>query len=238
MLARTASVAFALFLIAGVPFLSLDTIRRPEIRLAPRSLIYLSAVFSQWVLTLICGALVIWRPASLIVSGLRLCPANVFLKWTLLVALAGIGSLLVVILAEERGWWPRETEITHLLMPESKREKLMALSLVAPTAGICEEFLYRGFLLSEFYRWCHSLWGALVLSSIVFALAHLYQGRLGALRVGFLGALLAWPAVVTGSLYPSMTAHFLIDAAALLWLGPRFLKANPREPDLAGGPEV
>jgi hypothetical protein len=43
-------------------------------------------------------------------------------------------------------------------------------------------------------------------------------------RAGLLGALLAWPVVQMGSLYPSMTAHFLIDAVALLWLGPKFLR--------------
>ena len=41
---------------------------------------------------------------------------------------------------------------------------------------------------------------------------------------GLLGALLAWPVVEMGSLYPSMTAHFLIDAVALLWLGPKFVR--------------
>jgi len=43
------------------------------------------------------------------------------------------------------------------------------------------------------------------------------------LRALLVVCLLAWPAVQTGSLYPSMTAHFLIDAVALLWLGPKFV---------------
>jgi membrane protease YdiL (CAAX protease family) len=34
---------------------------------------------------------------------------------------------------------------------------------------------------------------------------------------------LAVPVIRTGSLWPSIAAHFLIDAVALAWLGPRFL---------------
>lgn len=46
------------------------------------------------------------------------------------------------------------------------------------------------------------------------------------IRAAALGALLAWPVVRTGSLYPAMAVHFLIDAAVLGWLGPRMLKAE------------
>jgi membrane protease YdiL (CAAX protease family) len=39
-------------------------------------------------------------------------------------------------------------------------------------------------------------------------------------RAGMLGALLAYPVVRFGSLYPAMLAHWMIDAVALVWLGP------------------
>ena len=42
-------------------------------------------------------------------------------------------------------------------------------------------------------------------------------------RASLLGALLAYPVIHFGSLYPSMLAHGLIDAVALAWLGPKFL---------------
>jgi membrane protease YdiL (CAAX protease family) len=41
-------------------------------------------------------------------------------------------------------------------------------------------------------------------------------------------ARLTIPVIRLGSLYPSMAAHFLIDAVALAWLGPRFLKEDQR----------
>lgn len=227
MLPKVASLLFALFLIAGVPTLSFETLRQRELHLVPRRLLYLSAVLSQWLLAAVCAVIVVWSPGALVVAGFRLCPAASFVRWTLIVACIGVGGSLLTLLAEERGWWPEETEITRLLMPVTAREKLMGLTLLAPTAGICEEFLYRGFLISTLYAWLHSLGWAWALSSAIFAAAHLYQGRLGVLRVGVLGAVLAWPAVATGSLYPSMAAHFLIDAVALLWMGPRSLRGRP-----------
>jgi membrane protease YdiL (CAAX protease family) len=45
-------------------------------------------------------------------------------------------------------------------------------------------------------------------------------------RAALLGGLLAYPMVHLGSLYPSMVAHFLIDALALAWLGPKFLRQD------------
>jgi len=62
------------------------------------------------------------------------------------------------------------------------------------------------------------LWAWLA-SSVAFGLAHCYQGWSGMIRAGLLGALLAYPVVRYGSLYPSMLAHWMIDTGALLWLG-------------------
>ena len=44
------------------------------------------------------------------------------------------------------------------------------------------------------------------------------------LRAAVLGALLAYPVVRLGSICPSVAAHFLIDAIALVWLGPKMLR--------------
>jgi membrane protease YdiL (CAAX protease family) len=50
-------------------------------------------------------------------------------------------------------------------------------------------------------------------------------------RAAVLGALLTVPLVRTGSLYPSIAAHFLIDAVALVWLGPKFMKRPHNFPE-------
>jgi membrane protease YdiL (CAAX protease family) len=132
----------------------------------------------------------------------------------------------LVIALERFGWWPDESDLVHLLIPRTRLEKLLAVCLVAPTAAFCEELLYRGFLFTALLAWTDSVAWALIISSAGFALAHAYQGFHGMARTALLGALLTVPLIRTGSLFPSMAAHFLIDAVALAWLGPKFLRAE------------
>ena len=133
---------------------------------------------------------------------------------------------------ERAGWWPEESELVRLLIPETRREKVWAVFAVSTTAALCEEFLYRGILLAVLVEWLHSVPWAWVISSLAFGMAHVYQGASGALRAAALGALLAYPVLHLGTLYPSMAAHFVVDAVALAWLGPKFL---PRKQEIDGG---
>jgi membrane protease YdiL (CAAX protease family) len=139
-----------------------------------------------------------------------------------LVALS-VAGLRFGLFLESRGWWPAEAELVYLLIPKTRQEKFWSVVLLAPTAALCEEFLYRGFLLAQLTQWVSSGAGAWAASSLVFGLAHIYQGWHGMVRAALLGALLAYPVIHLGSLYPSMLAHGLIDALALAWLGPKFL---------------
>jgi len=224
MLSSVVRMVFSLLLIVGVPFLSWRSARPEQLEGIPKTALYFSAVVSQWVLAAI-GALVVfvaWPAWSDV--GLGPVAGSSFLKWTLLVSLASVAGLGFFLLLEQRGWWPEESEMVRRLMPQNGREMLWAVLGLAPTAGLCEEFLYRGILLAEATAWFHSVAWGVVVSSVAFGLAHSYQGLNGMVRAGLLGALLAWPVVQLGSLYPSMTAHFLIDAVALLWLGPKFVK--------------
>jgi membrane protease YdiL (CAAX protease family) len=104
---------------------------------------------------------------------------------------------------------------------------LWCIFILAPTAALCEEYLYRGLLFSQLSGWFHSVSWSWVISSVIFGLAHVYQGLSGVVRAAVLGALLAYPVVRLGSLYPSMAAHLLIDAVALAWLGPALLRRRP-----------
>jgi CAAX protease family protein len=230
-----AEVSFALLLAVGVPVLAYITARRPEIHQIPRLALYLSAVISQWVLALVGGLVVLATGRGFAGAGFRGLPIGEFLRWTLLLVIVALALLAIWLLLEHFGWWPEESNLVRLLIPETASEKVWAAVLVAPTAALCEEFLYRGFLLSRLSEWLNSGWWALVLSSVIFALAHIYQGPSGMARVALLGALLAYPVLRLESLYPSMAAHFVIDAVALLWLGPCFLEPKaPSELGLGG----
>ncbi len=224
MLLNLVRITFSLFLIAGVPALSWRSARPSELREIPKTSLYFSALVSQWALALMGAVVVIlsWPGASR--AGFQTIAFSGFLRWTLLLTVLAVLGLGFFLLLEHWGWWPKESEVVRILIPENTREKLWALFGLSPTAGICEEFLYRGFLLAEATGWFHSVFWGVVVSSVAFGLAHIYQGVNGIFRAALLGALLAYPVVRMGSLYPSMTAHFLIDGIALLWLGPKFVE--------------
>ena len=224
MFASVVRIAFSALLIVGVPLLSWRSARPEQVQGIPKPALYFSAVLSQWILAAVGTLVVLFAGPEWLKVGLAPVSGGVFVEWTLVLALVSVAGLGLVLLLERRGWWPEEPEMVRILMPQTRRERWWAVLGLAPTAGLCEEFLYRGFLLAEASAWFHSAGWGVAASSAAFGLAHSYQGVNGMVRAGLLGALLAWPVVHTGSLYPSTTAHFLIDAVALLWLGPKFLR--------------
>ena len=229
MASRVASVLFILFLVVGVPTLSLSTARDRRLHQMARLDLYVSAAISQWVLAVVGVVVFLLGSLSAFSVGFRkLAPAPAFISAGALVALSMAGILLSLIL-ERRGWWPAESELTYLLIPRTRREKAWSLLLLVPTAALCEEFLYRGLLLAQINQWLRSGVWACAVSSLAFGLAHAYQGWSGMVRASLLGALLAYPVIHFGSLYPSMLAHGLIDALALVWLGPKFLGGERRD---------
>jgi membrane protease YdiL (CAAX protease family) len=90
------------------------------------------------------------------------------------------------------------------------RAELAVFILVALTAGVWEELLYRGFLIWFLAPLTGSI-GAVVLSSLVFGLGHIYQGTKGVLFTSAIGLLFAAAFVLTHSLWWLMAAHALID---------------------------
>lgn len=230
MLARTLDIAFALVLLIAVPVLSFLTARRPELRLIPRVDLYVSAVLSQWILTTMAiGLVLLGGGVGLASAGMRSLPAGQFGIWAAGLSLGTLAGLGLMMALESRGLWPPDSDLVEILIPRTTREKLLAVFLVAPTAAFCEELLYRGFLFTRLLDWSGSATWALVISSLGFGLAHAYQGVHGMVRAAVLGALLTVPLVRTGSIYPAIAAHFVIDAVAFAWLGPRFLKPKPPE---------
>jgi uncharacterized protein len=222
---------FVLFLVAGVPVLSFTTARPSRIRSIPRPALYISAVFSQGLLAAL-GIVVAWVTVpSFSAVGIRAISPRIFLGWTSLLTLACLAAIAMMAVLERLGWWPQESEISFLLLPATRREKMLAVLLVAPSAGFCEEFLYRGYLLPQLSHYFSSQAGGWMASSIAFGLAHSYQGISGMLQAGMLGALLACPMVRLGSVYPSMAAHFIVDGLLLAWLGRKLLYPSSEPPE-------
>jgi membrane protease YdiL (CAAX protease family) len=95
------------------------------------------------------------------------------------------------------------------LAPQTPREDRL-FDMVAITAGVCEEILYRGLLLATLVSLVGT-WPAVAITSLIFGLGHAYQGISGIAKTGLVGLVLAWFTVSSGSLYIAIVLHAVID---------------------------
>ena len=99
-------------------------------------------------------------------------------------------------------------KLVHFL-PQNDRDYKHFIG-VSITAGIVEEFLYRGFAfwyLAQFMP----MWGVVLVSSIAFGLGHTYQGTSGVAKVTLVGIAFGIFYVLTGSIWLPMLAHAILD---------------------------
>ncbi len=106
---------------------------------------------------------------------------------------------------------------TLALLPRTAAERRL-FTVVGLTAGICEEWLYRGFFLAVVTAAAPGLpVGVLVVvAAIAFGTAHAYQGASGVATTGVLGGVLAALYLQTGSLLLPVLLHVAIDLRFLL----------------------
>jgi CAAX protease family protein len=104
-------------------------------------------------------------------------------------------------------------KLANRLLPVNLLEYLPYAAL-AITAGVCEEFVYRGFAVAAFSQAGLPLWLVVIVSSMLFGLAHAYQGRSGIISTGTFGVILALGRVWFGNLVPVMIWHAGLDLAA------------------------
>ncbi len=178
----------------------------------PRLPVYISTIISLWVLAFgaITAAAYSHFTAGLI--GLRPLPTTLLMTWTVF----GLSSALLLY-AISRYFDVKESPLLYQLLPQSFTERA-AFVLLSFTAGICEELVFRGFLIAALTAAFGSTPGAVAVSSLLFGLLHVYQGVIGVGRATLLGLVLALPFVATGSILPSVVIHILIDVIAGLWL--------------------
>ena len=112
------------------------------------------------------------------------------------------------------------------LIPITTQERLI-WAAAAISAGICEEIVFRGWLLSTLHSVLRLDGTALVLvAAVLFGLAHSYQGIIGMILTAFAGAVFCGLYVATGSLLVPIALHILIDLRFAVLPAPR--TQNPR----------
>lgn len=117
----------------------------------------------------------------------------------------------------------------------ANRVEWFAFVAVAASAGVCEEFLYRGYALSVIATLTGSVAAGVLLSSVAFGLGHAYQGRAGMAGTTLTGLLYAFVYLATGSLYPCMLGHFVQDIVGATVLS-RKLKDDDAHPRTVADP--
>jgi membrane protease YdiL (CAAX protease family) len=226
-------VLILLFLGAIVPWRGAARIKRllskPELTTADRLSLYGSTILFQWLIVAIVG----WRALAREVSPEELGIA-VGDPWQIAwssFALTGLLCVTQVVGLRKMTRMPEGKRgslfaITEKIMPRSTKETWVFAAL-ACTAGMSEEFLYRGFVFMAFVRMIVNYGPpntfAAILSSVWFSVAHLYQGRRGVITTFVVGMIFAFLRIWTGSLIPVIIAHFGMDLVAGICIS-RFLR--------------
>jgi membrane protease YdiL (CAAX protease family) len=235
--AALSAVVVAGYLVVGEPLVGHVLHRRFEGRLrsdpSARRSFYRRLLVLEWGLAVV--AFVIWLSAPGVDAG------EVGLRWpeqwpgpltgavvVLVVvfvlvstrALRG-GALLEAPDAARRRGEGRHAEppghATLAVLPRTAGERRL-FTVVGVTAGVCEEWLYRGFFLAVVAAVAGGLPDAVlvVLAGVAFGLAHAYQGRAGIVTTGVLGGVMAALYLSTGSLLLPVLLHAAIDLRFLL----------------------
>lgn len=142
-----------------------------------------------------------WLPGRFVIAGMTIASLVAMLIPLVIVRKpAGLAAL------------SRQIEKLSFVLPQSARERFWWVPL-AITAGICEEILFRSFLLNYLHvgPWRLASAVAIALACAIFGLGHLYQGLKGAFAAGVLGFLLFVFFLSTGSLLLPIVLHALTD---------------------------
>ena len=200
--------ALIVLLVAGT---SLLNSRRAHLSVlaAHHSRRYLTGIAAEWILFLLVwwGLRMKRVPLREILGfrrGLRawgedFAAAGVFWIVSLLV-LACIGVLAQLL------HLGTSQKVLAAMAPRTAQEMLLWIALSC-SAGIAEEFAFRGYLLHQFAAPAHALWLGVVASSLIFGIAHAYEGAAGMIAIGVYGALFCGLAILRRTLRPGMIAH-------------------------------
>jgi len=200
----------------------------PQVTRGERIKLYVSTILFQWTLTALVG----WRALE---RGLSLQRLGISGGSGFSIALLAAGGAALIAV----GHWMNLRRMAGANHPAAEKLRAMATRLfprsaletvfyilLAMTAGICEEFIFRGFVIAALFQAGLSAWMAIVLSSAMFGVAHLYQGKSGSVGTGILGALFAWVRIAYHSLLPVVIWHAVLDIVAGL-AGARYFTGNP-----------
>jgi membrane protease YdiL (CAAX protease family) len=213
---------FAVVLLLVLPAMSAWDVPRLAQRIAAdplnaRTNAYFWNMAILWGLTTVLIAAWGWAGRPVRELGLQLPDSAAGWWWTLLICCAVIG--LIVQQAHAFATSPdaqaqvrKQFELqpgVQTVLPSTPRE-FRVYSGAAVTAGVCEEVLYRGYLLWYFQSLVPG--GVAIAGAVVaFGVAHAYQGMRGIFATGTVGAFAVAVYLLTGSLVAPILLHAILD---------------------------
>lgn len=164
----------------------------------------------------------LWRPPSIAaIEAWRTSPGGWSVMASVAVGLA-IGVLaftsMSIIAArrnpEVRRQMQKSLEQVEFLLPRTMRERAW-FAAVALSAGICEEIIFRGFLIRYVDALPVGVGASIVIAALIFGLDHGYQGVRGFIVTTVLALVMSALFFLAGALWLPMALHAAIDLRVL-----------------------
>ena len=211
---HTALIVAVLGFNAYTGFLRSATLRQAAT--VNRPALYLRTMLVEWViLALVLGGVWLHKSPLRSVLGERWrSPTQFFRDLGIAIAFL-IVSILVMAMLGPHDHHAATDPAVKFLMPETANEKWLWV-LLALSAGICEEAVYRGYLQQQFTAFTRNVPAGIFLSAAMFGASHAYQGIRPALLIAFGGLLSGILALWRKSVRPGMIAHTLQDLLAIV----------------------
>jgi len=216
-----AARAFTAFLLGFLPAFSVvqaNAVSRLS-ELPGRTTLYAGTMIGLWGLAIATALVATAAHIDPRLLGVVPLPWSTFVIWVVF-GLVGVSAIVVAF----KAFGIAETPMLQHLVPQTRVEKLVYVG-VCVTAGICEELIFRGFLIAGLRAATGSLAMAVVLAAGAFGVAHAHQDAAGAGRAALLALVLSVPLLLTGSLYPGIAAHVIVDLAGGFWLARWLLRS-------------
>jgi membrane protease YdiL (CAAX protease family) len=153
------------------------------------------------------------EPLSYVLADLRLTAPIGFGS---LIGVSALLRLAYFAVAVVSGWvsaFFREAESPYALAlrPQTAVERFAWVTAMSPTAGFCEEVIFRGIALSVAFILGADVVIAVTMTSLLFALRHAVYGLTWTVGTMVLGVASAVAVLWSGSLWPAIIAHTLYD---------------------------
>ncbi|HEU5060041.1 MAG TPA: CPBP family intramembrane glutamic endopeptidase [Kofleriaceae bacterium] len=173
---------------------------------------YVSAISMAWLFSAIAAAAAF--DGGRTIDDLRLAPPS---GLGLVVSVGAVAAALAFLLQQARACGTpegiaalrKEIEPAAWFLPGDAAD-LRTFRALSLTAGICEEWLFRGYMLALVTPWL-GLAGAIAATTLLFAAAHFYQGAAGVVKTGLVGLFMGVLAWGTGSIWAPIVIHALLD---------------------------